>query len=85
MDMINETAAMYIDPATTSLIIQIGAGVVITAGTFLGIFWSKIKRKFKKGDPEDAAINATDMKSLGENEKDVITADDLLSDDDDEN
>ena len=46
--MFTSTAAMYIDPATTSYIIQIGAGVVIALGTVIGIFWSKIKRVFKK-------------------------------------
>ena len=39
-------AAMYIDPATTSYIIQIVIGVVIALGTVMGIFWSKIKRLF---------------------------------------
>lgn len=81
--MFDQMAAMYIDPATTSLIIQIGAGVVITVGTFIGIFWSKIKRAFKKNkDGETAAIDAAEINALHDGEKDVITADDLLADDD---
>lgn len=73
----------YIDPATTSLIIQIIAGVIIACGTAVGIFWSRIKRKFKKknGD-EDIIIN---IKQEGDSdEKVVITADDLLADDDEQ-
>lgn len=82
--MFNQTAAMYIDPATTSLIIQIAAGVLITVGTFLGIFWSKIKRAFKKNKGDEAeAIDTAEMNALHDGEKDVITADDLLADDED--
>lgn len=81
--MFNQTAAMYIDPATTSLIIQIAAGVIITVGTFLGIFWSKIRRAFKKNkDEEVESIDTFEINALHDGEKDVITADDLLADDD---
>lgn len=81
--MFNQTAAMYIDPATTSLIIQIAAGVIITVGTFLGIFWSKIRRAFKKNkDEEVESIDTAEINALHDGEKDVITADDLLADDD---
>ncbi len=80
--MFDQTAAMYIDPATTSLIIQIAAGVLITVGTFLGIFWSKIRRAFKKNKNEETeAIDAAEINALHDGEKDVITADDLLADD----
>lgn len=81
--MFNLTASMYIDPATTSFIIQIGAGVVIAAGTFIGIFWSKIKRLFKKKKEETPAIDASEVNSIHSSEKDVITADDLLGEDED--
>lgn len=81
--MFNQTAAMYIDPATTSLIIQIAAGVIITVGTFLGIFWSKIRRAFKKNkDEEVESIDTAEINAVHDGEKDVITADDLLADDD---
>lgn len=42
------TAFAYIDPATTSYLIQIVAGVVIAAGATVGIFWKKIKMSFRK-------------------------------------
>lgn len=78
---LNSQAAMYIDPATTSYIIQIAAGVLIAAGTVVGIFWSKIRRVFKKKETEIEAIDASEVNSLHDGEKDVITADDLLDDD----
>ncbi|MCR5016967.1 MAG: hypothetical protein K6A75_10470 [Ruminococcus sp.] len=72
----------YLDPSSTTLIIQIVAGVVITVGTVLGIYWRKMKNAVKKKKPEDEAP-AAEMKGA-ENGKDVITADDLLDDEDDE-
>lgn len=71
----------YIDPATTSLIIQIIAGVLIACGTAVGIFWSRIKRKFKKKNGEEEAAEITNTKQEGDSdEKVVITANDLLDD-----
>ena len=75
-------AAMYIDPASTSLIIQICAGVVITVGTVLGIYWRKVKGAVKKKSGAEE-VSKAEMKGA-EDGKDVITADDLLDDDDDE-
>ena len=72
-------AAMYIDPATTSYIIQIVIGVVIALGTVMGIFWSKIKRLFKRNKDEESAPAAMKSDTAGKAE---ITADDLLDDDD---
>ena len=72
----------YLDPSSTTLIIQIVAGVVITVGTVLGIYWRKVKNAVKKKDPEDSAP-AAEMKGA-EDGRDVITADDLLDDEDDE-
>ena len=70
-------AAAYIDPATTSYIIQIIAGIVIAAGTAIGIFWNKLKRKFKKKDQPVEAVRQETHTQGG-----VITAEDLMSDDD---
>lgn len=82
--MLTGSCFAYIDPATTSLIIQIVAGVIIACGTALGIFWSRIKRKFKKknGDESEEIVN---IKQEGDSdEKVVITADELLTDGDEE-
>lgn len=72
------TVSAYIDPATTSYVIQIVVGIVIACGTAIGIFWNKIKRKFKKKDSkaEPAASPKTDDNDKGG----VITAEDLLDD-----
>ena len=72
----------YLDPSSTTLIIQIVAGVVITVGTVLGIYWRKMKNAVKKKKPEDSAP-AAEMKGADDG-KDVITADDLLDDDEDD-
>ena len=40
-------AYAYIDPATTTYLIQIVAGVFIAAGATVGIFWKRIKRYFR--------------------------------------
>ena len=37
---------MYIDPSATSYIIQVVAGIVITCGVVVGVFWNKIKAWF---------------------------------------
>ncbi len=42
------SASAYIDPATTSYIIQIVAGVFIALGATVAIFWRKITFWFKK-------------------------------------
>lgn len=77
--MLAPTCYAYIDPATTSYVIQIAAGVVIALGTAIGIYWNKLKRLFKKKkeDEPDAAAIQNDHSG----EKDTVTADDLLNDD----
>lgn len=42
-----KSAQAYIDPATTSYIVQVIAGVVLAGGAAVGIYWHKIKRFFK--------------------------------------
>ncbi len=37
----------YLDPGTTSVIIQAVAGVVIACGVAVGAFWTKIKAFFR--------------------------------------
>lgn len=67
---------LYIDPATTSYIIQIGAGVIIAIGTVIGIYSSKIKRLFKKNKEE----STSPIEKERDVKKEVITAEDLLKD-----
>ena len=42
------SAHAYIDPATTSYLLQIIAGVFIAAGATVAVFWRKITFYFKK-------------------------------------
>lgn len=42
------SAHAYIDPATTSYLLQIVAGVFIAAGATVAVFWRKITFYFKK-------------------------------------
>lgn len=42
------SASAYVDPATTSYIIQIVAGVFIALGATVAVFWRKIVFWFKK-------------------------------------
>lgn len=71
------TNLLYIDPATTSYLIQIGAGLIIAIGTVLGIYRNKIKRFFRKNkEAEMPQIDEVDRA-----DKKVITAEDLMKDD----
>jgi len=73
-------AVAYIDPATTSYLIEIVVGIAIAIGTAFGIYRSKIKRAFRKKTEDDAAESpAVRKKNL--DEKDTVTAEDLLGDD----
>lgn len=81
--ILTQSCFAYIDPATTSLIIQIIAGVVIACGTAVGIFWSRIKRKFKKKTDEEPEAAANIKQEGDSDEKVVITADELLAEDED--
>lgn len=69
----------YIDPATTSYLIQIIAGVVIALGTVVGIYWNKLKRLFKKKGNDEAPEASAEMMERSE-EKNTVTAEDLLDD-----
>lgn len=71
----------YIDPATTSYLIQIGVGVVIAVGTTIGIYRSKIKRAFRK--KQENAESEQQIRQANDG-KDAITAADLLDESDDE-
>ena len=45
---ISTSALAYIDPASTSYIVQIVAGIFIAGGATIGIYWQKIKLFFQK-------------------------------------
>jgi len=74
----NASVFAYIDPATTSYLIQIGVGVLIAIGTGIGIFRSKIKKAFKRKQENENIVEIEKKDAEG---KDCVTAEDLLSDD----
>lgn len=80
--MLTQSCFAYFDPATTSYIITIISAVVVACGTAAGIIFNKLKRrmKSKKNEEEEAPQNLMPANTEGENV--VITADDLLSEDD---
>lgn len=82
--MLTQSCYAYIDPAATSYILAIVSGVVVAVGTAFGIVFNKLKRKVKKKNTEEEAGELAPIynpeESKGENV--VITADDLLNDDD---
>ena len=73
------TVHAYLDPATTSYIIQIAAGVIIALGTVVGIFWNKISRVFRKKKTETSEPAPVRSSDLDDSNKE-ITAEDLLDD-----
>ena len=74
---------LYIDPATTSYVIQIVAGIIIACGAAIGVFWNKITRLFRKN--KEKSNPEMSVKSNGEETGQVIKAKDLLSDDEGKN
>jgi len=73
---------LYIDPATTSYVIQIIAGIIIAGSAGAGIYWSKFKRKFKKKNQDDASAPEIAEKDNLMSGKDIIKAEDLLEEED---
>ena len=49
------SALAYIDPASTSYILQIIGGVLLAGGAAVGIYWHKIKLFFRKRKEKAAA------------------------------
>ncbi|MBR1739856.1 MAG: hypothetical protein IJ737_06150 [Ruminococcus sp.] len=80
--MLTQTAYAYLDPATTTYIWQAVCGIVIAIGTAVGIYWHKIKKAFKKNKEEPEKLNLADENDTNSG-KTVITAADLLDDEDD--
>jgi len=72
----------YIDPATTSYVVQIIAGIVIACGATIGVLWSKFSRSIKKKKMENIEELTMDKNTALEG-KSIVTAKDLLEDNED--
>ena len=53
MLMCMSTALAYIDPSAMTFIVQVIAGIVITAGAALGFYWRRLKRAVSKRKHKD--------------------------------
>lgn len=49
------TPPAYLDPGSGSIIIQLAIAALLGAGVFLRSQWSRIKKLFGKGNPEENA------------------------------
>lgn len=70
MLMSMQTACAYLDPSTTTYIIQAVAGVAVAIGAFVTIYWRKAKKK------------VADALHIDENAKKEIEEDIQIVDDD---
>ena len=75
--LLTQPVSAYIDPATTSYVVQIVAGIVIACGTVIGIVWNKMRRKLRKKNNTEE-VPAEDLRN-GEHGG-VMTAEELLGD-----
>ncbi len=74
-----ESCYAYIDPATTSYVVQIAAGIVIACGAAAGILWNKFVRKVKKKKMDN--IKEIKMENNASSDrKSIVKAEDLLDD-----
>ncbi len=60
---------LYVDPATTTMIIQVAAGVIIAIGAFFAVFWRKAKK------------NVADKLGIDENKNKEVEEELILTDD----
>lgn len=68
--MSTQTACAYLDPSTTTYIIQAVAGVAIAIGAFVAVYWRKAKKKVQ------------DALHIDENAKKTMEDEIVITDDD---
>ncbi len=56
-------ASAYIDPATTSYVLELVVGAVVVGGAALGYYWRKIKNKVNKNDEKNSGISVEEQLS----------------------
>lgn len=79
--MLTQSCFAYLDPATTSYLLAIISGVVVAVGTTFGIFFNKIKRKFKKNDDTEE-LSQEEGYEYSAGQGVVLSAADLFDDED---
>ena len=61
-------AAAYIDPATTSYLLELIIGAVIVGGAALGYYWRKIKNKVSKTEEKSDAVSVEEQLAIDDDE-----------------
>lgn len=56
-------ASAYIDPATTSYVLELIVGAVVVGGAALGYYWRKIKNKVNKNEEKPAGATIEEQLS----------------------
>ncbi len=56
-------ASAYIDPATTSYVLELIVGAVVVGGAALGYYWRKIKNKVNKNDEKASGVSVEEQLS----------------------
>ena len=56
-------ASAYIDPATTSYVLELIVGAVVVGGAALGYYWRKIKNKVNKNDEKSSGVSVEEQLS----------------------
>ena len=56
-------ASAYIDPATTSYLLELIVGIVVVGGAAFGYYWRKIKNKVSKNDEKASGVSVEDQLS----------------------
>ena len=61
-------ASAYIDPATTSYLLELIIGAVIVGGAALGYYWRKIKNKVSKTEEKSDAVSVEEQLAIDDDE-----------------
>ena len=56
-------ASAYIDPATTSYVLELIVGAVVVGGAALGYYWRKIKNKVSKTEEKASGVSVEEQLS----------------------
>ena len=56
-------AAAYIDPATTSYVLELIVGAVVVGGAAFGYYWRKIRNKVSKNEAAKSGVSVEEQLS----------------------
>ena len=56
-------ASAYIDPATTSYVLELIVGAVVVGGAALGYYWRKLRKKVSKTEEKETGVSVEEQLS----------------------